>query len=816
MSQPIADLLRDLRYAARMLIRTRGFTLTAIAVLAVGIGANTAVFSVVNVMLLRPLPYPESERLFQIVTDSPIGVSTLESVPRFNIWRSETRVFQALAAYQVSDPGVNLTEGGSPERLAAMHVSRDYFEVFGAALAMGRTFTVDEDRPHGAKVTVLSHRLWTRRFGRDPGMVGKTISLGDGFYEVVGVAERDVAPDPIVDLWLPLQVDPFSLDQAKTLHVVGRLRPDVTPRLARFQVAQTTPKFRSTFPLALGPLEAFTALPLQDVVVGNIKPILGLLTGAVFFVLLIACANIANLLLARGHRRRREIATRTALGASRWRIVSQLLTESLLLAIGGGIAGLFAGDRAVRALAAFSPIDIPRMTHDAAGGLDANVLFFSFAIAIFTGVVFGVVPAFESSKVDLTAALKDSGSASDQGWRRHRGQAALVVGEVTLALVLLVGSGLLIKTVMALRGADRGVDPRNVLTLDLPVSGSAFERTDAIARLEENARLRLAGLPGVEAVAVARALPIEPTFAMTVRVDKTPTPVVAGWRSISPQYFDVYRIRLVLGRRFTEHDTPGALPVVIINAALARKMWNRNDPIGGRLTIGTDAGPWLQDVPRHVVGVVADVRETDASTPAEPVVYVPLAQVGDALSARNNRLFPLTWSVRTSIEPRTLVSPIAREITAAAGGLPVARTRTIEEILAASTARTTFTMALLTAFAAVALLLAVIGLYGLMSYSVEQRAQEIGIRMALGAEPGQVRRLVLVEGLRLAIAGVVCGAAAALVLTRLMVNLIFGVATWDPTVFLSVATLLSVVALIAVYVPAARATRIQPLDALRR
>ena len=815
MSLPIADLFRDLRYAARMLLRTRGFTLTAIAVLAVGIGANTAVFSVVNVVLLRPLPYPASDHLFQIVTDSPIGVSTLASIPRFNIWQSNTNAFQALAAYQVSDPGVNLTEGGGAEHLASMHVSRDYFDVFGATFAKGRTFTVNEDLPGGARVTVLSHRLWLRRFGRDPAIVGKSIALGNGFYEVVGVTDRDFVTDPGADLWLPLQADPFSLDQAKTLHVVGRVRPGVNSRLIRFQVAETTPTFRSTFPLAIGPLESFTALPLHDVVVGNIKPILGLLTVAVFFVLLIACANVANLLLARGHRRRREIATRTALGAMRWRIVSQLLTESLLLALGGGILGLLAGDRTVRAMVALSPIEIPRVAHGAASALDTNVLLYSFVIAILTGVVFGVVPAFASSKVDLTAALKDSGPAADQGWRRNRGQSALVVGEVTLALVLLVGSGLLIKTVMALRQADRGIDPRNVLTLDLSLSGSAFERTEAIARLEENARLRIATIPGVESIAVARALPVEPSFAMTVRVENTPMSVVAGWRSVSPQYFDTYRIRLMRGRTFTEHDTGDALPVVIINASLARKMWNRTDPIDSRLRIGSDAGPGLRDVLRHVVGVVADVQETDAHTPTEPVVYVPLAQVGNALTSRNNRLFPLTWSVRTSANPHAFASSIARAVTDATGGLPVAPPRTIEEILAASTARATFTMGLLTTFAAVALVLAIIGLYGLMSYSVEQRTQEIGIRMALGAAPGQVRGLVLVEGLRLAAAGVACGAVSALVLTRLMANLIFGVETWDPTVFFSVAALLSAVALIAVYVPAARATRIQPLDALR-
>jgi putative ABC transport system permease protein len=813
----IEDFARDLRYALRMLRRTRGFTVTAIAVLAVGIGANTAVFSVVNAVMIRSLPYPEADRILQLVTQSPVGISTLASIPRFNVWREGTRVFEALAAYQVSDPGVSLTGADIPDHLRAMHVSREYFAVFGACLAYGRTFTSDEDRPHGPHAAILSHGLWVRRFGRDPSIVGRTIALGGSFHEVIGITHSGFSSDPPADIFLPLQADHFSMDQANTVRVAGRLAPQATIRAARFQVGATTPIFRRKFPLVLAPLEGFSVVPLRDIVVGDVKPALGLTSGAVIFVLLIACANVANLLLARGHKRRREIATRTALGARRTRIVAQLLTESALLALAGGVLGLFAGHAGVCALLSISSWNVPRVgAEGSAVTRDPNVLVFALSLALVTGCVFGVIPALHSSRVDLSAAFKDSGAASEPGWRRNRAQSALVVGEVMLALVLLVGAGLLIKTVMALRTMDRGFDPRNVLTLDVSLSGTSFDTADGIDALVRNARQRLETIAAVSDIAVSRALPVESSFGMTVAVDGAPTSIVASWRSVSPRYFDLYRIRLLRGRTFTDHDTTNTLPVVIINNAMARKFWNRMNPIGGRLTIGSEAGPAFRDPMRHVVGVVDDVQDTDANRSDEPTVYLPLAQVSDPITSRNNRLFPLTWSVRTSIDPRPLIGSVERELRSATGGLPPARVRTMEEIIAASTERAALLMALLTTFAGIALMLAIIGLYGLMSFSVQQRTHEIGIRIALGAVPGQVQTLVLLEGLRLALAGVASGMVAALMLTRLMVNLIFGVKTWDPVVFISVAALLSLIALIAAYVQAVRATRIAPLEALRR
>jgi putative ABC transport system permease protein len=811
----LRDLARDSAHALRMLRRTPGFTATAVAVLAVGIGGNTAVFSVVNDVLLRPLPYPEADRIVQLMTDSRVGPSRLSSIPKFILWRDGTSSFEAVAAYQAGDPGANLLGSDVPEHLDAMHVSREYFVVFRAPFALGRNFSPGEDRPYGPRAAIVSNGFWKRRFGADPEIVGRALPLGRDAYEVVGVLGPDFAADSPADVFLPLQADPFSQDHASTLRVAARLKPAATVRAAAFEVMTTTARFRRMFPLALGPWQEFTAAPLADVVAGDVRPALRMLSAAVVFVLLIACANVANLLLARGHRRRREIATRAALGAGRWRIVRQLLTESALLMTGGALAGVAAGYAGVRALTRIAPAAVLHLNPlRGIAVLEPAVLTFSAVVAAATGIAFGVVPALTVSRVDLGTAFTDAGTTTSGGWRRHRLQSALVVGEVMLALVLLVGAGLLIKTVMALRSVDRGFDPRGIVSLDVTFSGAGRDETASIVRVVENARQRIAAVPGVAVAAVSRALPVEPSFTLSVDVDR-PVPALAAWRSISPRYFDVFRMPLRDGRAFTELDSAGAAPVAIVNAAFAAKFWRTGSPVGARIRIGANNGPALADVPRIIVGVVADARDLDANRDPDPAVYVPLAQVSDAMTARNNRLFPLTWAVRTSGNPMAFAGVVARELRGATG-LSIARVRSMEEIVAASTARAQFNMALLTTFAGVALLLAIIGLYGLMSYSVQQRTQEIGIRMALGAASADVQSMVLGQGLRLALTGVALGVGAALVLTRLMVNLVFGVKTWDPGVFAAVASLLCAVALAAAYIPARRATRVNPLIALTR
>jgi predicted permease len=806
-----------------MLRRTRGFTAIAIAVVALGIGANTAVFSVVNAVLLEPLPYPEPERIIQLVTSSrSVRVAALVSIPKFNIWRQEMRrLVSAIAAYQVSDPGVSLTGGDRPEHLRAVHVSAGYFDVFGATARFGRTFSTSEDQPNGPRVAVMSHGLWVRRFGSDPTIVGRIIPLGGVPHEIIGVLAPGFMPEPAAELWLPLQADEFSRDQTNYVKVAARLRSHVTFRAAWQQATGATTPFRELFPLALGPWEGLSAEPLSDVMVGDVRPSLQMLTGAVVFVLLIACANVANLLLARGQRRRREIATRAALGAPRGRLFRQLLTESLLLSIAGGALGLFAGHAGVRALLAAAPAHIPRIAADGSGiAVDGRVLLFTTIVSIATGVLFGLLPALAASRTNLVAAFKDAGSATEAGWSRNRMQSMLVVSEMVLALVLLVGAGLLIKTFVALRHVDRGFDPRNVLALDMSLSGTTFQNSAAVAQLAVNATDRLS-VPGGQAVAATRGLPFESSFGLPFVIDGRPLASggpfhgIAHWRSVTPEYFDVLRVRVIAGRVFTRLDVADGVPVAVINRAMARRYWQRNDPSRDRVRVGITAGPEYEDAHRRIIGIVDDIRDEVGDRDPQPAIYVPLAQVSDRMTARVNRLFPLTWIARTAAAPTAFTSPIESELRAASGGLPIARVRTMEEVVAASTSRTAFSMTLLMVFASVAFALATVGLYTLMSHSVQQRTQEIGIRMALGAVPGDVRGLVLGQGLRLAAMGVGIGIGAALAVTRLMVNLVFGVRTYDPQVFAAVVLLLASVALIAAYVPAHRATRVNPLDALR-
>jgi predicted permease len=824
MRRLVLDGVQDLKHAVRMLRRTRGFTAIAVAVVALGIGANTAVFSVVNAVLLEPLPYPEPDRIVQLVTTSrAVKVAPLVSLPKFSIWRWEMRhLVEAIAAYQVSDPGVSLTGGDRPEHLRAMHVSAGYFDAFGVHARAGRTFSGMEDRPYGPRVAVLSHGLWVRRFGSDPDIVGRSIQLGGQPHEVIGVLAPGFSPDPPAELWLPLQADEFSRDHTNFIRVAARLRPTVTIAAARVQAGRATTAFRELYPLALGPWEELTAEPLRDVLVGDIRPSLRLLTGAVLFVLLIACANVASLLLARGYRRRREIATRAALGAPRGRLFRQLLTESVMLSIAGGALGLGLGYAGVRALLSVAPMHVPRIAADGTGiTLDARVLLYTMIVSVCTGILFGILPALAAARTNLVAAFKDGGVASEGGWNRVRAQSILVVSEIVLALVLLVGAGLLVRTFVALSDVDRGFDQQNVLTLDMSLSGTTLQESVAVANLTVNAADRIAA-GGLATVAATRGLPLDVGFALPFLIDRRALSGVGGpfhgaahWRSVTPEYFDVLGIRVLGGRAFTRRDAAGGVPVAIINRAMARRYWQRNDPFRDRVQIGVTAGPDYQDDLRHIVGVVDDIRDAADNREPQPTIYVPLAQVSDRMTARANTLFPLTWIVRTSGSPLALAASIASELRATSGGLPVARTRTLEQIVAASTSPARFSMTLLMVFATIALALAIVGLYALMSHSVQQRTQEIGIRMALGAVPGDVRALVLGQGLRLAGVGVVLGVGAALMLTRLMVNLVFGVRTYDPAVFGSVVVLLTSVTLLAAYIPARRATRVNPLDALR-
>ena len=816
-------LLQNLRYAVRTLRNSPGFAAVAILTLALGIGADTAIFSVVNAVLLQPLSYPNPDRLVELELSSPQGNGNVTSIPKFNVWREQTDVFDSVAAYDFSGPGINLTGGDRPELIKGIHVSADYFRVFGAPVALGRTFTPEEDRPGGPAVVVISNGLWRNRFGSDPGILNRTIDLGQEPYTIIGVIGPTYSGDPKSDIWLPLKPDPNSVDQGHYLRATARLKPGVTLVQAQAAMKHAADQFNRKFPNSpvMGPGASFTAIPLRDSVIGDVRFGLLLLFGAVGFVLLIACANVASLLMARATIRRREIAIRSALGAGRSRLMWQLLTESLLLSLAGGVLGLGLGYVGVRALLAINPSDIPRVGEQgAAVALDWRVLVFTLVAAILTGILFGLVPALSTSRSGISNTLRESGARSGTGLRHNKARAVLVITEMALALVLLVGAALLIRTFGALRGVNPGFDARNVLIMEMSLNGGRFEKAAGVGQLEREGRRRIESLPGVTAAAMTCCVPLEGGFGLPFIIEGRPLtngPYHGGatWLTISPHYFDVFRIPLISGRVFTDQDNGAADRVVVINQALAKEYWPKGDALGARISIGKGVGPEFDEPPRQIVGIVADVREGALSRPPDQIMYVPFAQVNDGIIALNNRIIPVTWVVRTKLQPFSLSADIQRELREASGGLPVAHTRSMQQVVGESTARNDFYMTLLTIFAGVALLLAAIGVYGLMAYSVQQRTQEIGVRMALGASPQQVRRMVVVQGMQLALVGVVIGVGSALGLTRLMSSLLYGVKPWDPITIALVAVLLSGVTLLATYLPARRASRVDPMVALR-
>jgi putative ABC transport system permease protein len=815
--------LQNLRHGLRSLAKSPGFAAVAILTLALGIGANTAIFSVVNTVLLQPLSYPNPDRLVELELTSPDGNSDITSIPKFNVWREQTQVFDSVAAYDPSGPGINVTGGERPEQLKGVRVSVDYFRVFGAPMAIGRTFTQEEDRPGGAAVAVISNGLWHSRFGGGPEIINRTIDLGGEPYTIIGVLGPTFTSDPKSDIWLPLKPDPSSTDQGHYLRSTARLKPDVTIAQAQAAMKLAAEQFRHKFPSSpvLGPRDSFTAIPLRDTVIGDVRFGLLMLFGAVGFVLLIACANVANLLLARGTVRRREIAIRSAFGAGRSQLIWQLLTESLLLALAGAILGLGLGYLGLRALLAINPGGIPRIGENgAAVSLDWRVLAFTFFAAVLTGILFGLAPAFIASRSEISNTLRESGSRTGTSVGHNRARSILVITEMALALILLVGAVLLIRTFGALRGVDPGFDAHNILTLNMSLAGQRFEKAAAVDQLERDGRQRLENLPGVTAAALTCCLPLEGGFGLPFNIEgqtpkEGPYTGQAGWIDVSPRYFDVFRIPVVKGRGFNDRDNGAGPRVVIVNEEFTRKFFSNDDAIGSRITVGKGVGPEFEEPPREIVGVVGDVRQDSLDRPPDPVMYVPTAQVNDGVIALNNRIGAAQWLVRTKLQPFSVSTDIQRELREASGGLPVAHIRSMQQVVGESTALNDFYMTLLTIFAGLALLLSAIGVYGLMAYSVQQRTQEIGVRLALGATSQQVRSMVVLQGMKLALIGVVIGVASSLALARVMKSMLYGVKPWDPISIFVVAILLTAVTLLAAYIPARRASRVDPMVVLR-
>jgi putative ABC transport system permease protein len=815
------SVLKDIRHAVRLLRQRPGFTLVAISALALGIGANTAVFSVVNGILLQPLPYTHPDRLAQLMLTFRDGMGNSVSIPKYIAWKTETQAFDSLCAYDFSGPGLNLSGGSAPEQIKGIHVSSDFFPVFDAKPAIGRVFTTAEDRPGGPPLAVMSHGLWVRRFGADPGEVGRTLVLNGEPYTVIGVLQAAFRSYPPADLYLPLQADPNSTNQGHYLRVAGRLKPGMTLQGAQAQLKVAAERFRQRYPQAIGKDESATAVPFQESMVGNVRQPLMILLGAVAMVLLIACANVANLLLARATDRSREMAIRGALGAGRWRIIRQLLTESLLLALAGGVAGLVLGAAGARALLALTPGNLPRAQEfSSAPLLDWRVMAFTMAVALLTGLIFGIFPALQISRTDVNSTLKESGSRSGSG-RRHFARDAMVVSEIALALVLLVGAALLVRTFASLRKVDAGFNPSHVLSFETSLAGSKYSHTGPVALLTEDAVRRIESVPGVVAAALVPFLPLEGGFGLGFDIPGRPLPAGeqstggATWMYVSEDYFKALEIPLHRGRVFNQRDGKGNPPVVIVNDAFAKKYWPKQDAIGQRIEIGKGMGPEFAEGLREVVGIVGNVKEAGLGEPAPEVMYIPLAQLKDSFMALNNKIIPVCWMVKTSVDPMTISAQIRNQMVAADSQLAVAHIRNLEQVFAESTARQSFNMTLLSVFSGIALLLAGIGVYGMLSYSVKQRAQEIGIRMALGAQGADVRGMVVRQGMLLAVLGIVIGLAGALALSRVLTTLLFGVKPNDPLTFAAVAAVLALTALAACWIPAHRATRIDPLIALR-
>jgi putative ABC transport system permease protein len=817
----IEDAWRDLRLALRSLTKTPGFTATAIIVLAVGIAANTAIFSVVNTVLLKPLSYPEPQSLVQLMNLDPGGEDTSASVPKLNIWRQQTSIFQHIAGYDRGGSGLNLTGGDNPEQVQGIHVTADYFALFGAPVLAGRTFTTAENSPNGGHVVVLSYGLWKRRFGGDRGIVGTNIHLDNQPYMVVGVIGRNFVTEPAGDLWLPYQFDFNSQDMANYFMVAARLKPGITAQMADAQLRLAADQYRRTYANALGPQSSFGVIPLRDAIIGDTRSSLLVLLGAVGFVLLIACANVGNLLLIRASVRKREIATRSALGAGRGHIIRQLLAESLALSLTGGLLGLVLGFVGVRLLLAINSDGIPRIGENGSGvALDWRVLLFTFGVSVLTGILFGLVPAISASRPNLAATLNESSSRSGVGFRSGKIRSVLVVSEMALALILLIGATLLIRTFLKLQAVDPGFDTHNVLTMAMSITANRFQKTAGVAQVIHDGSERLNAIPGVTGAAAACCIPLQSGFGLPFDIvgrpkGDTPTTGEGGYFPVSWSYFDTFKALIVRGRNFNEHDDGSAPGVVIINEAMAKRYWPKGDPLADHLIVGASMGPVFVEPARQVIGVVGDMRDSGLNIDPQPTMYIPVAQMPDKVTALNSRITPLWWFVRSRLEPHTLVTAISVALRDASAGLPVAHIRTMDEIVIVTTSRQRFDMLLLTIFGSSALLMAAIGIYGLMAYSVQQRTQELGIRMALGAQAPGIRNMVIRQGMILALMGVVIGIGGAFWLTRFLAAFLFGVKAWDPATFVVTPVLLTAVAFLAVWIPARRATRVDPMTALR-
>ena len=820
----MTTLVQDLKYGLRMLAKNPAFTAIAVITLALGIGANTAIFSVVNTVLLRPLPYPQPNQLIEVTRRYPTESEPAVSATKFVFWRQHNRVFSGLTAYDLLAGGFNLTGGAQAEHITGIRVSDDFFRVLGVSPALGRDFTAEEERLGGPDVVVLSNSLWKQRFGGDASIIGKPVSLSGKSYTVVGVMPAGFESNPAAQTWFPLRPVLDPQERANMFLVLGRLKSGTSAERAQMDMARVGEEFRKQYPDLMDKTESVAALNYQQSLTGDARPALLVLMGAVGLFLLIACANVANLLLARALGRNKEIAIRTAMGADRFRLVRQLLTESIMLALVGGGLGLLISELGLRSLLTLVPGNLPQLTvwqrglqHVAGAGIDTRVLIFSLLVALLTGILFGLAPAFQTSRINLNDALREGGGRTTGGVRHGRLRSLLVVAEIALSLVLLAGASLLIETFINLRDVSPGFDPQNVLTMKLSLTDSKYNTTDAVTQFFRQVVDRTEATPGVEKAAFVTSLPMElgPDLPFQIAGRKDNSAGDAEWRTITPHYFSAMKITLLQGRAFRDSDTAHSAGVVIINKTLAHDFFRGQNPIGQQLTIGGGMGPEFAGESREIVGVAGDTKEQGLDNPARATVFIPWSQEPDSFSRFANKLVPACLVARTQVLPMSLSAAVAKQVLKADTTQPVFQIQPLEDIVGDSIARQHFDMILLAIFAALALLLATVGIYGVMSYSVTQRSHEIGIRLALGAGRGNILALVVGQGLRLTLAGVVIGVAASFLVMRLLHSLLFGVKPSDPMTLVIVAALLTASALLASYLPALRATKVDPMVALR-
>ena len=806
----MGTLIQDLRYGVRMLWKSPGFTIVAVLTLALGIGANTAIFSVVNGVLLRPLPFRDPSRLVLIAEKSSFPIIST-SYENYLDWRDQSHSFESMEATRGSS--ITLTGAGEPERLNVRMATAGLFSMLGINAQIGRTFLPEEDRAGGTPVALLSYGLWQRRFGGSADIIGKTVNLDLQPYTVVGILPSGFQILQPADLYLPFTPWAKTLPADRNWHPgiipLARLKQGVSKEQARSEMIGITKRLEQQYPDYNTGTSA-DVVGLQDEIVQNSRPALLLLLGAVSFVLLIACANVANLLLARAASRGREVAIRTAMGASRGRVIRQLLTESVLLSLAGGLLGVIVALAAVGLLPKIAGDSIPQ---GAPIGLDPWVLAFTAVVSLFTGLLFGIVPALRTANLDLRGTLNEGSRGSTAGPGQHVLRGALVAMEIALAMLLLVGSGLLLRSFSRLQEVPPGFQPDHLLVADIPLSPTAYakpqDRYQFFDRLVERAK----SLPGVRSAAAASFLPVSGGgsiihFNITGRPPKSPHEfVAAGYRTITPNYLETLGVPLLQGRFFTRGDNEKSPAVVIINATMAHTFFPNENPLGKRLQLG--ALP-EQEVPTmEIVGVVGDVH-FGLGTDPQAEMYLPYRQADLLLP-----VFQLSVVLRTAGDPALQTSALRSALAEIDPNQPLVKVRTMEENMATTVAQPRFRTWLIGILAMLALVLAAVGVYGVMSYTVTQRTSEIGVRVALGAQPKDVFRIIVGEGLRLALFGVGVGLVAALLLTRLLQSFLFGISAYDPLTFIAVSLLLTLVAVAASYFPARRATRVDPMIALR-